>query len=213
MPVFKRYPKRKTYSKKQTSSAAVKIAKGALAAVKKMRPETKHFRYNVANGTGISSTGGLIRFTAGLGQGVTEQTRIGQVIRITSVQLKMLLAAGSGGSFVRMIMFVDKEMDGVLPVVTDLLNTADIRSPYNTDNLGRFRIIEDKTVSVVSGATTQLRPVNRYWRLGSKCQFAKVGDGSTADSLAGQPFLLLITDVTTDSPNYGLVAQVNFQDS
>lgn len=214
MPPYKKVFKRKTYSKKQTTSVAVRIAKGALSAVKKLRPETKHYILTQANGTGVSQTGTIYRFTAGLSQGVTQSQRIGQEIRITSVQMKMLLASGGATpQFCRLIMFVDKEMDGVLPVVTDVLNTADIRSPYNSDNLGRFRIIEDKTMAMINDSTVELRPINRYWRLGSKCQFAKLGDGSTADSLAGQPCLLMITDVAAGNPNFGYVVQTNFQDN
>lgn len=208
--------KRRIFKRKAAPKTAYKMAKKALDAVKRSKPETKSYDLLVsAGGTGITNTGTLYRLTLNLAQGTASNQRVGQEIHMTSLTMRGILATGSlsAPQQVRMITLIDKEMDGVLPVVSDVIETyggtTDFYSPYNMDNRGRFHILEDKVYSLNPGATASFH-LNKYFKLGRKCQFGRLGTGATADSFAGQPFVLLITDVAAANPNFGLTTRLNY---
>lgn len=221
MPKFRRTYKGRV-SKSKGGKSATAIAKKALNAVRRIEPEIKKYDYTVAPGTGIAQTGTLFRPTFQLQQGVGYGQRIGKEIKMTSMSAHILLAGGSAsfpGQAVRMIAFIDKEMDGIPCSVPDLLEVGafpgtglEVYSPYNTVNRERFHVLSDETFSMVPGGSS-LRQINKYWKLNRKCCFGNIGDGSDLDSYNGQPWLLFITDASANVPNLGMSVRVNFFDS
>lgn len=89
--------------------------------------------------------------------GPDEQERDGLSITLKSVSFKHLfhlppLDAGAQAispDTVRWIVFIDKQANGALPAVTDLLDTAYFQSEYNVGNEGRFIILLDETESLL----------------------------------------------------------------
>lgn len=85
-------------------------------------------------------------------QGTTESTRIGRKATMKSFNLRYgfrLPNVSAGASLpddsVRCILFHDKQSNGNNAVVTDVLESANIRSFRNLANTGRFNVLMDKT--------------------------------------------------------------------
>lgn len=83
-------------------------------------------------------------------QGVTESTRIGRKVNITKilwnwrVELKNSTTAASMKDSVRLILFLDKQCNGVTAAVDDLLETLEYDSFNNLANKDRFVVLYDK---------------------------------------------------------------------
>lgn len=208
---------RKNRGRVQKKQTAYSMAKKALAAVKKQRPEVKSWDFTVANGTGITNAGTIYRPTYLLEQGTQWNQRVGQRIHITSMTARGMIAGNSsatlGATTTRIIFLIDKEMDGIIASVADVLQVPnDLRSQYNPDARGRFKILEDTMVTNCVNSPTAVRPFVRKWRINRKCHFGQIGTGADLDSYQGQPLLLIIGDQATNNPNFGMQIRVNFTD-
>ncbi len=85
-------------------------------------------------------------------QGTTESTRIGRRATMKSFNLHYAFrlpnnsaAVSLPDDSVRFILFQDKQCNGTNAVVTDVLESANIRSFRNLANTGRFNVLMDKT--------------------------------------------------------------------
>ncbi len=93
-------------------------------------------------------------------QGTTEAQRIGRKITITSIHMYALLSLNpqtdlqEGSELFRVIIFQDKQANGALPVVLDLLETNFVESFRNLANSGRFTFLYDEfhTLNAMAGA-------------------------------------------------------------
>lgn len=101
-------------------------------------------------------------------RGVSKNERIGNDIVVTNVNVhgrlymstaydENLIAAGPPDAVlfsdsVRMIWYIDHQCNGATCAVTDILETANIDSFRNMNNLNRFKILSDKRVDLNSGA-------------------------------------------------------------
>ncbi len=102
----------------------------------------------------VSNSGTVTASINLIAQGVTESTRVGRKCTIKNIgwqyvySLPEITAAGSPPPFdnLRIIMFMDKQANGVTAAVLDILETADFQSFKNLSNTGRFRTLMDKTI-------------------------------------------------------------------
>ncbi len=86
-------------------------------------------------------------------QGVTESTRVGRKIMIWSVSFRFTVTVPVGSDnqeydFVRIIVYKDKQCNGEIPLVTDLLESTAWNSENNLANKGRFQFLYDKKVHI-----------------------------------------------------------------
>ncbi len=87
-----------------------------------------------------------------IAQGVTESTRVGRKCTIRSIQWLYQIflpeqdasATPSPGDTCRVILFLDKQCNGAIATVLDILETADHQSFMNLANSARFSILSDK---------------------------------------------------------------------
>lgn len=131
-------------------------------------------------------TGGDLVLLNSLATGTTQLTRIGSEINATSVQFRLSCVTNDantdGPNFIRVILFWDRQANGVAPVLfadpisasPALLNNATIttivNTPYQYENSERFRVLYDKVYTlnpriaqtVVAGAITETYPVGLY---------------------------------------------------
>lgn len=93
-----------------------------------------------------------------VGQGSTDSTRQGRQFRIIYFGLKGVVylensaTVGNGADLVRLIVYLDKQANGALAGVTDVLTTTSIFSFYNPRNVDRFEILDDCVYSLTSPA-------------------------------------------------------------
>lgn len=123
-------------------------------------------------------------------QGVTEKTRVGRKAVLKSIQwdYNVFLVQQDAGALppnpdrLRLILYQDKQCNGVTAGVTDILETADWQSFYNLVNQGRFKILMDKThtlnyaglasdgAGVVSASGVDRR-YTRTWKINTPIEF------------------------------------------
>ncbi len=112
--------------------------------------------------TTVEATGAVTNSINLIAQGVTETTRIGRKCTIRSIGWRFRWSISgttdenSTSDIGRVIMYVDKQANGATAAVTDILKSADFQSFNNLNNKGRFRVLIDRTYSLVipSGGTS-----------------------------------------------------------
>lgn len=163
--------------------------------------------YNLAtvatNGTTLTTT------LVNIAQGVTESTRIGRKMTLKSIQWRYtvglpeqaLVEDPLGGDEVRIILYLDKQCNGLTAAATDILDTASYQSFSNLTNQGRFKILCDKThvlnysgMAGMSSVLTSMSPVIQehklQYRMSTPIEFSGV---------AG-----VLTEIRSN--NYGILA-------
>ena len=158
----------------------------------------------------VSATGTILNPSLCLiPQGITESTRIGRkcTLRSISIQGRFRLpnatAANSTTDRVRLIIYVDKQTNGVAAGVTDILTTAAINSYYNLSNQGRFVILCDKSVAVSAtcesgdGTTNTYGEVHinlyEYYELNLPIEYSSVS-GAITEITSNNVGVIAITD-------------------
>lgn len=132
---------------------------GAFTAGRKSRPERKNLDTNQA--THDVPLAGVITLINGIVQGNTAQTMIGRKAVMKSVQIRcaaqgkpQLIAAVNTFGEYRMIVVYDKEPNGALPAVTDVLTNAQPNNPLQLANSDRFTVLLDEYYNLGAGSTT-----------------------------------------------------------
>ncbi len=170
--------------------------------------------------SGTSVIAGLIL----IGTGDTVNNREGNSIKLTSIELKYLVqndaTANDIDTTCRIIIFrAKKNIQGVLPIVTELLSTdviTSLRSTTGASDITDFKVYMDKTF-VLERKTTSTQQVTRtgkfYKSLGGlKCTFDGNASGiATAEE--GHLFLLrMTTKGATFQPLWSLNIRVRFKE-
>lgn len=172
----------------------------------------------------------------GLSQGNTNITRIGDNVKITSIQFRGRLTSAIallGTSRPRVIIFWDKQANGAAPAATDLLDNSVITrltdSPYNHDYIERFDILYDKTWVIDSNAVADFDPatgttstvmpksvkINKYKKLQRKVNYGLGNAGTVADISHNSLYLMLISETATGSnpPTAFMGIRINYRDA
>lgn len=179
------------------------------------KAEHKYLSNIHASATTSSAAGFVHTITQPIVLGDDLQQRDGRQITHLSTQLRFsvnLPSLAISGVF-RVIWFVDRLNTGVVPAVTDVINTASVTSGYTFNAVAnkRYTIIVDRTYSMVVAATTQhITPVLSY-----KHQYPVTYNGTTNVSTAngaGAQFCLVITDLGANQPQYSMEALTRFID-
>ncbi len=142
--------------------------------------------HDVALDDAVIASGGNITPTINIiPQGVTEIQRIGRKCTLRSVHWKYrvdlpevnAVATPNTIDEVRVIMYLDKQCNGLTAVATDILETATIRSFRNLANSGRFTILMDRLHvinwgTLASSVATEIQQaeVVREYSFNKKCE-------------------------------------------
>ncbi len=106
---------------------------------------------NVLGETAPTATPGSLVTIA---QGVTESTRVGRKCTIKRILFRYecgLIAVNQGTGIpdvIRVILYIDKQANGLTITNTDLVESDDYQSFNNLANSGRFRVLMDRTHSL-----------------------------------------------------------------
>jgi len=104
----------------------------------------------------VVATGGTVTHLNVIAQGVTEATRVGRKCTITHIGWRYTVrlpetvqqASPTAGDTVRLMLILDKQANGAIPSVTDVLESAEYQSFNNLANKGRFRVLMDRTIDI-----------------------------------------------------------------
>lgn len=133
--------------------------------------EKKFFDSDITNSANVQS-GVIFNSFNLIPQGTTDQTRIGNKITVRNINVRAISAvddAGTGalgGGYLRVIIYVDKQCNGVAATVTDILKSAAINSFRNMDQVDRFLILKDKMIKVTVDSANALHTATSttFWK-------------------------------------------------
>lgn len=169
------------------------------------RAEKKYYTFTPASAQTATNGGVVFNLTRDLIEGDNVEQRSGRKVQSVEASLRIsanLPTLGVSG-LIRFIWFADQMNTGVLPAVSDILDSAAVTSFYslNAVSNGRFTILQDKVYNMVAGGANQ----HVYDLVSRKKQHVVYYNGSTAANTAngkGAQFLLVITDLPLNAPVY-----------
>lgn len=159
-------------------------------------------------------------------QGTTDDTRTGNVIKLTSaiIRVAVTLEASNAQGFYRFCIFKDHQTNGATPATTDVFSTASsVRSGFNEDNFkhlggARFTLLYDKlfALNAMLGIVGTTGTVNRAWtfRLNPKrLGFVRydASAGAITDIVSGELFVAAVASSATDTIQAS--CQLTYQDA
>lgn len=141
-----------------------------------------------------------------LAQGVTNSTRIGQKIRMTSLYwqlaFEMNQAAVNPNGFIRFMIVYDRQSNSALGNWQTLLElpgsgnpVTELLSPNNLDQSKRYRVLHDQRI-YLSNDDFEGRIAKKYIKLGQTVQYDGVG-GGIGDISTGGLLFMVCGDTTT----------------
>ncbi len=165
-----------------------------------------------ASGT-VSTTAGIVLLN-GTAPGDDFDTRDGRQARMKSIQITLTYFINSSATltFIRIIVFIDKQPNEVTPTAVQLLDVGDIVSLRNLDFRKRFVILKDDIVTM-SDAGEKLGSWKFYKKIDTKTQYDAGTAGTIADITTNALFLLLVSSEATNTPNVTRVSRVRFIDN
>lgn len=180
------------------------------------KPELKFF--DATSGlTNVPNTGILSVPLNDPAQGTGGQQRLGQTVAVKSCTYRLDIrqaAAGALPSTVRAMLIWDKQPNGALPAVADVLQTVDFTSFLNMANRERFVVLRNDYVSL-SPQGDQVVYIERFVKINMLTQYL---DGATPtppayDIQTGMLFLLFISDQPTTLPRLSFGARTRYMDN
>ena len=208
MPYRRRYRRKRSYKPRgssgfNTASKALATASSALALAKMLKSlinVERKFKSILGN-TSVSSSGTILSLCH-TSQGDDHTSRNGRSVKADSLFMRGTVTVDSlaNGSFVRQIIFIDKQNSGVLPTIAQLLNSTDHLAPINKNFGKRFRVIYDRTYNVNTDSRENAM-FKIYRKLHQHIEYSgttATGDGTGVNS--GGVYMALISNEATNTP-------------
>lgn len=224
-------PAKKSYGAKYTPSGygiqgapAVRVGYGYRGDYTRSSIEKKY--KDIAVASYVMDTTGTVTVLNSIDEGTGVSQRVGRKVCMKSVQLrgKVVPVDGVTSAVMGRIMLVwDKQPNGVLATIANILSAATSESYINLDNRERFVVLMDKhygigyynTTATTAVADNTIKVVNKYKRLpqGTDVIFDGTG-GGIADINTGALLLVTIGDqVAGDGAVAALVTRIRYTDA
>lgn len=179
-----------------------------------MRAEKKVVDLNLAS-YAVENTGTVITLLNGCVAGSQNFNRIGRKINLKSLQLRGFLNqtdSSTGLTYVRMIIFYDKQANGAAPTFANVITSQNIAGTtssaatdmVNLDNRDRFEIIRDRVFCLGAIDTTATQTytgspqniaIDEYVRLGNRETVFNAGTaGTVGDIQSGSLYVVWISN-------------------
>lgn len=177
--------------------------------------ETKFQSETVAATLAVNGT--VYDLTQNIAEGDSSTTRDGLQINMAKLKIRFeaLLNTAASTDFVRLLIFQDTQSNGVAPTVAELLVSADPNAMLNNLVLvqKRFKILLDKTWSMVTGSATRAIQFTRDINMkGVKISYLG-GTDATAANGKNSCWALVISDEATQPGTFVLDVGMLFHDS
>lgn len=166
--------------------------------------------YTQSVNTTISNAGSISSLGA-IAAGNDTDNRQGNSIlaKYWSWRFRLDMSASATKTTTRILVFVDKAGQGVVPAVSDVLVAANPSSPLNVDNTDRFVILYDKQYAL-SITGNQTVSSHSYRKLNFHMKFSGTA-GANYD--INQIFILLISNEPTNFPIIDGYSRIGFYDN
>jgi hypothetical protein len=178
----------------------------------------REMKYNTQNSeTNMPVNGSINTMTQAIIVGDTADSRDGNQISVKNIDIKlsMFLNASVNIDFVRFIVFVDQQSNGVYPTVGDILVATDPNAVYTRSVVvtKRFKILRDKTFTLTTGGDNRAIFYSKKLHLGNHT--VTYGGTTSVESSNGRGavYFLLCGDEATNFTAYNIDWGVTFFDS
>jgi len=179
-------------------------------------PELKTIDISTTSISPVAVAGATVLLN-GVAQGSDYTNRIGRKTVMKSILFRANIypkvdTASPVGATIRIMLVYDKQTNGALAAVTDILNAATYLQPTNLNNRDRFKILMDKFVTTnanttaggnqtVAGGGTRL--VKKYIRCEHDVIFGGTG-ATVGDIQSGSLFMVTISSSATYALDYNV---------
>lgn len=164
---------------------------------------------------GTFSTSGSITCLTLIAAGNDNSNRIGRALMLKSVYIRGFIAGDTiAAACYRWLVVYDKNPQGALPAITDILTSIDMRAMVNLNNTERFSIIMDQVGQVEFTQLVKM-PVSKYAKLNLPMTFNGTG-APIANITSGALYFIKMGNETVigDPPTSPtLFARVRYTDS
>lgn len=221
MPKFTRYSRRrfgrrrrsvpwyrKRYSALQLAGKAYKAARYLKSVI---NVEKKVLTTAISNQPD-SSTGTVVHLTP-VDQGDTMYTRDGNSIKVTYVGLRLNCAINGSASttFLRILVVKDnQQVADTTPNYSDVVDGVTTYGFLNTQHLGRFNVLYDKTITFAIDANSECRAISINIPMQHHIRY---NGGNGTDIQKGGIYLMMCSDQATNTPYVSGEARVRFIDN
>lgn len=156
---------------------------------------------------------GTVSYLTDVAQGLGDEDRIGNTILLKDIYFRYEIAmnATASATTIRVILFCDKETDGVSPTVGQVLETVNYLAPLNQDSSKRFVVLKDITMSM-SIYNNRIKAGKFYKILNIHTRYDGTG-ATVADARQNQFFLLTISNEVSAVPTINYNCRIKFYDS
>lgn len=158
---------------------------------------------------------GTVTYLSGIAQGITDITRVGNKILIKDILVRLQIThnpAGSVPSSMRIIFFASRQVNGVLPTIAEVLQSASQLSPLNRDNTKQYVILKDYLFSTIPATETDIM-VRKFYKIVNWHAFYDGTTNAIGDAEENHLFFLAISDVGADGPELVVDSRIKFYDS
>lgn len=202
--------RRKKYGGRSIARKALNMARRVKSMV-----NVEYKLKDVTASTTTSSAGAVVHLSP-IAPGTDANERDGISVKATKLFVRgdISMNASAATSAMRIILFIDKQFNGALPTVAQILATASVVSPLNitTTSADRFKILSDK-VFTLSNNGTQSRIVKMYKRLSNHIRFDTSGTSPPTGCLDGQICMLHISNEATNVPSFVYYSRLRYVDN
>lgn len=186
--------------------------------IKKIQRNVELKYVDVSTNTALASNATLVLLN-GLAQGDTDETRTGNMIQATSINIRgwvQRTGTTSTSCPFRLLLFWDQQPNGAAPAVTDVLTTNHVYGLYNRDNQKRFKILYDKVFCIHPQYTSQLmfHPIVIKRKLSRQVKYKDTSVGDITDITTNSLYYMLIADgATLTDYSHRWTSRFNFKDA
>jgi len=191
--------------------AAIPYLIKSVRLLKQLVNSEEHY-IDIASNATYNNTGTIV-YLSSVAVGDTDVTRTGNKVLFKDIIFRFNLYGNNAqpNTTTRVILFIDKENDGVLPNVTDVLMSASPLAPVNINFSKRYVILKTWLVTFSNTGKNDFS---------SKCykilNFHGNWDGTSntiADAKENQIFALILSDTSSSNPGYSLYSRIKFYDN
>lgn len=205
-PIF-----RNQFAHAKTAFRALRLAKG----IRKLINVEYKNKDTSLHATTVTSTP-TVTWPCLVAQGTSDSTRNGDQFRAKGLFIKTNIefnTSGTANQYVRIIVFLDKASNGVLPSYSDLIETGTsgpIRGCRNSDTGKRFKVLKDKVIALNSQRPSVY--LKWYHKLDHLVEFrGNTGDITMAST--GHLYVAICSASATDAPTMFLDSRLKFIDN
>ncbi len=185
--IYKMVLKRSRFRRRRRRRKPV-TGKSVIRRVRRLEKSREFKQVDIQITSAAQSVTPIITQLSNIDQGLTDDTRIGNKVTVTGIQLRYFAIAPSAGVLYRIMLIKDTQTNGAIygaeELLEDVSSVDNMVSPLNRDNKSRFKVMFDKTQTDNSGAAGLVQG-RRFFRLNTPMRF-DAADG-------------LITDITDNS--------------